>query len=438
MSNNVAFTNQCYESLLDSFSGHLPYSYVFQTTNNHASWIGLEPKKIVTIQNNILTIKQGDQERQSVLQPLSFLEQVEAELDKNAPYFFIISSDIYRQLQSPSVPSVVFIQPSIEIQLTNSSHPTTWFSDKNTSTELKEKIHSALNSAQETKNNTPSKSSAYLSENAWMSETDTEFLERLNKAIHLLQENIGKMIICRTYRKNINPLLKSFKLYDTYSQMEVNCAASHYANIGNNQYSLGCSPENIFELNDLTLSFDVIAATRGVSKNPRKDASWLKQLVDDKKENAEHMMALERYKTRLETLCKPGSYKTEFIKKIREFKHVRHLHSRLSGEIKSEISLFQLITDSYPPLNSYPERMVLKADTRKEPNYFYGGMVGHMNAGWKDSSCFLNIRSTLLNGNQAVTQGGVGVINHSKAELELLEVKNKLACLMEAFEIWQG
>ena len=437
MSNNVPFTNQCYESLLDSFSGQLPYSYVFQTTNNHASWIGLEPKKIVTVQNNQLTIKQDGQERQSALQPSSFFEQIEAALDKNSPYFFIISSDIYRQLQAPNVPSVIFIQPSIEIQLTNSAPPTTWFSDRNTSTKFREKILSALNSAQQIPP-APVSSFASSSDNAWESETDTEFLERLNKAIHLLQENIGKMIICRTYRKGIDPLLNPFKLYDIYSQMEANCAASHYANLGNNQHSLGCSPENIFELNDQTLSFDVIAATRGVSKNQKKDASWRKQLIEDKKENAEHMMALERYKARLETLCKPGSYKTDFIKKIREFKHVRHLHSRLSGEIKSDISLFQLITDSYPPLNSYPEQLVLKADTRKEPNYFYGGMVGHMNAGWENSSCFLNLRSTLLNGDQAITQGGVGVINHSKAESELLEVKNKLACLMDAFEVWQG
>jgi len=65
-------------------------------------------------------------------------------------------------------------------------------------------------------------------------------------------------------------------------------------------------------------------------------------------------------------------------------------------------------------------------------------MVGYSEIGMDNASCFLNIRAALLSDSQAFTQGGVGVIKDSQAESELLEVQNKLACLMEAFDLWQG
>ncbi|MBQ0725702.1 MAG: chorismate-binding protein, partial [Cycloclasticus sp.] len=272
----------------------------------------------------------------------------------------------------------------------------------------------------------------------WASEPDNEFLNRLRESIKLLQTETGKMIISRTYKSQFSSSLNPFHLYDIYSALEPNCAASHYANIGAHQYSVGCSPENIFELKDGTLFFDIIASTRGVSSDPEKNKRWHQELLEDEKENTEHMMAFNRYKARMQDLCIEGKYKVDFLKQVREFKHVKHLYSRLSGQLKQGVNLFQLLKDSYPPLNSYPENLILKADPRTEPFYFYGGMVGYAEAGFKNASCFLNIRAAMLKGTQAFTQGGVGVVKESQAELELLEVKNKLACLMEAFELWQG
>ena len=73
--------------------------------------------------------------------------------------------------------------------------------------------------------------------------------------------------------------------------MEPAAACSHFLQIDEGICSFGCSPENVFEVENGRLIFDVVAGTRGVSPGPDKDARWLTTLQTDPKELREHMMA---------------------------------------------------------------------------------------------------------------------------------------------------
>lgn len=437
MMTTTVLTKQIYAALKEELPDTAPYSFIYQSSNEPFSTIGLNPENIVLFQDNKLIIKKDGSEQQVALSDEPLFKQIKSLLNPQKPCFFLISPDIYRGLQDPLVPSAIFIQPSVEIRINKDKSIEIWFANPQSEKALKKSISKVLNNKTSEKP-TFNKHQNNNKTNTWTSEADDSFLKRLRASINLLQTEAGKMIISRTYKQPYASSLDTFHLYDIYSDLEPNCAASHYANIGDNQYSLGCSPENIFELKDNTLFFDVIASTRGVSPDPEKNKRWQQELLEDEKENTEHIMALNRYKNRMQQLCQKGQYQIDFIKKVRTFKHVKHLYSRLSGQLKSGIKLFDLLEDSYPPLNSYPDSLVLKADLRIEPFHFYGGMVGYSEIGMDNASCFLNIRAALLSGSQAFTQGGVGVIKDSQAESELLEVQNKLACLMEAFDLWQG
>lgn len=437
MVSNTVLTKQIYACLKEGLSGTLPYSFIYQSSNESISTIGLNPENIILFQDNKLSIKREGVEQEIALSDGSLFKQIKSLLDPQKPCFFLISPDIYRGLQDPLVPSAIFIQPSAEIRIHEDNSITTWYTNPQTEEALRNSITKAINQKAQ-KNTFSNKPLGNNKTNKWESEPDDSFLNRLRESIKLLQTEAGKMIVSRTYKQPYSSSLDPFQLYDIYSDLEPNCAASHYANIGDNQFSLGCSPENIFELKDNTLFFDVIASTRGVSADPEKNKRWEQELLEDEKENTEHIMALNRYKKRMQQLCHEELYQVDFFKKVRAFKHVKHLYSRLSGQLRRGIELFDLLEDSYPPLNSYPDKLVLKADLRTEPFYFYGGMVGYSESGMENASCFLNIRAALLSGSQAITQGGVGVIKDSQAESELLEVQNKLACLMEAFNSWQG
>ena len=73
-----------------------------------------------------------------------------------------------------------------------------------------------------------------------------------------------------------------------------------------------------------------------------------------------------------------------------------------------------------------------------EPNRFYGGLIARTSENRTCSDAFLNIRSILIKGEDIRTQGGVGIISGANPKEELLEVSNKLRCLMEAVYHWEN
>ena len=272
----------------------------------------------------------------------------------------------------------------------------------------------------------------------WQTEEDEKFLKRLEDAVRVLRSKPGKMIVSRTYRKVVQPHANPFRLFEIYSRSEPSAAACHFLALNETTYSLGCSPENVFELDHGKLIFDVIAATRGRSTDPEKDQRWFHELQHDAKERTEHLMAFNRYRKRLDNLCQPGTAKVDKSMGVRTLKRVRHLHSRLSGTLRSDLDLIDLLEESFPPLSSYPDELIPLADPDLEPTRFYGGIVGRAGPGWNEISCFLNLRSALLQNQTLYTQGGVGVISESKPRQEMLEVANKLSSLLEAVSTWES
>jgi len=149
-------------------------------------------------------------------------------------------------------------------------------------------------------------------------------------------------------------------------------------------------------------------------------------------------MSFNLYLKRLTNLCQPGTAKVDQSLGVRTLKRVRHLHSRLSGRLRPDLDLIDLLEESFPPLSSYPDELIPLADPGLEPTRFYGGIVGRAGPGWNEISCFLNLRSALLQNQTLYTQGGVGVISESKPRQEMLEVANKLSSLLEAVSTWES
>jgi len=194
----------------------------------------------------------------------------------------------------------------------------------------------------------------------------------------------------------------------------------------------------VFELEDRRLVFDVVASTRGISPDPEKDRRWIEELKSDPKEIREHMMAFNRYQARMESLVEKNSLSIDQFQDVLEMGMVRHLHSKLSGDLRSDLNWVSLLKDSFPPLTSYPAELAERMQDNPEPNRYYGGVVGRVAPNAKTVGAYLNIRALLSCDETLYTQGGVGVIAESSAEKELLEVKNKLRGLMTAVDIWQG
>lgn len=409
--------------------------YLLHVPQRNTTWVGAFPHRIVKYSHNGFDIQTLDTHTSlpPVANPFPVLRNL---LDPALPCFFVISLDLQRASFDPALPLMLFIQPAAEVKFSGCLQGSlVEIRAMNSGFEKKarglldfhdEKRAPSFNVGQQDHAPVP-----------WQSEGDEKFLKRLESAVKTLKSTPGKMIVTRSYQKPIRGGADPFRLFEIYSQSEPAAAACHFMALDGSTFSLGCSPENVFELDQGRLIFDVIAATRGRSSDPEKDQRWFHELQHDEKEKTEHLMAFNRYRKRLENLCQPGTANVDQSMGVRTLKRVRHLHSRLSGMLRPNLGFIDLLEESFPPLNSYPDELIPLADPDLEPTRYYGGIVGRAGPEWKEISCYLNLRSALLQNGTLHTRGGVGVISESRPDQELLEVANKLSSLMEAVSAWE-
>lgn len=408
------------------------WAYLLHLPSSDTCWVGLGAKRVVNLIGTGFEII-ADGHKTSAPAGPDFFRDLRELLDPALPCFFLVSLDIKRPARDPGLPLMTFVQPLAEIHLDRQTarSPNLFATDPTLKATLAE-----LLSRSPTESLALEVNREVSATSTWLGEDDEHFLARLESAVQTLQRIHGKMIITRTYHKSASSHTDLLSLFEIYSTFESNAAACHFATLGE-VGSLGCSPENVFEMDGSQLTFDVVASTRGISPDPAQDARWLNELLTDVKERKEHNMALERYQKRMERLCQPGSVILERHMDVRTLRHVRHLFSRISGTLKDGLDCFDMLHDSFPPLSSYPDELIPLADPGKEPTRYYGGMVGRLGPGWQDACCYLNLRSLLMQGGELYTQGGVGVIRESIPRQELLEVANKLRSLKEAVAVWE-
>ena len=426
----------CFLQKIDHHYKHKS-KYLLYTPQQKTVVVGIGEKRTITLHDNILIISEQDKTIQQKIDKTEVFECLRNLLDLDKPFFFLISLDIYRQVSREGLPLMIFIEPELEMSFNQASqrNPLVNFGNE-------ENYSQYLTGFQEEtlSHDISQIDSGDLKSNNWnwLGENDESFLSRLHEAVKILQmESEGKMILTRQWQKRIRSNHDYFSLFQIYSGLEPNCSASHYFQWQNKFISLGCSPENIFEINNNILSLDVVAGTRGIHSDKQKDIEWQWDLKNDPKEIAEHKMAFDRAYQKMERLCQFDDIVVK--KKLTEktLSQVRHLYSYLEGKLKNNLCLIDLLIDSYPSLISYPEKLINLADSMSQPSYFYGGMLGHNSVGGKISRCYLNLRAVLAYQDYLYTQTGVGVIKNSIPNLELLETYNKFKAINQAINYWE-
>ncbi len=409
-------------------------NYVLMLPRKNKAWVGFGAQQIIRYQTDRFFVDNVDGNVKEVLcdNPFDLLDQV---LGEKANYFFMVSLDLHRPDAVSELPTMVWIQAEHEIEVdvskdepyafSDGAHESRLIAEKLNRQFFEEKINS-LHIPEET------------NDVNWGTVEDKEFIKCLEASIQALQKIDGKIITTRAYSKLLTGKSDPYRLYEIYNHLESSCAASHFIQVDEDIFSLGCTPENIFSLQKNTLDFDVIASTRGVSSDPDKDARWESELRSNPKELKEHSMALGRYQKRLGELCKENTVTMDHHLDVRLFRYVRHLYSHLYGQLRDEFDFFDLLKGSSPALSTYPAELIPVADDGVTPTKFYGGVVGRVSSGFSDADVFLNIRSLFINKNEISTTGGVGVVRESRSDQELIEVKNKLRCVMEAEALWES
>ncbi len=364
-------------------------------------------------------------------------KQVEKRLRKEAPCFLVVSPDLHRKYIDKSLPQIHLVQPALEFifspdnadgRISYASHFTY---EQQGLAMLRASMEQPL-VAPRGDVGEPRPFSELVA--GWIpAEDDERFLNRLSLAISDLQAYpSGKMTLTRAYKRKMAAAYDPFKLYELHAGINGEYAFSHFFCIQKDVYSIGTTPENVFEICGNVLTVDVVAATCMSSSD---DQYLAKELYENPKQIKEHRSSLGNRQDRFKRFCVDDSIRVVQDMHIKSLRNVCHLHSVFTGDLLPQNNFFDLLESIFPLLGARPKELLAKADTEMAPHRYYGGVVGHLHHG--TGGCFLNIRNALLKKEVIHAKVGVGVIKESNSELELVETRDKLSGLLEAIYLWE-
>lgn len=195
----------------------------------------------------------------------------------------------------------------------------------------------------------------------------------------------------------------------------------------------GSSPETHLMVDDGKAYIDPIAGTFRRTGDFKKDQELAKALLNDEKENAEHIMLVDLARN---DLGRGGrNVKIEFLRQIHFYSHVIHMVSRVSADIDDKVNIFRLFGNTFPAgtLSGAPKvrAMQLIDEIEGHNRKAYGGCIGYI--GFDLSlKMAITIRSFVSIDNRLYLQAGAGIVAHSNPASECQEINNKLGALFAA------
>jgi anthranilate synthase component 1 len=196
---------------------------------------------------------------------------------------------------------------------------------------------------------------------------------------------------------------------------------------------MGSSPEAQIIINNGKAIVHPIAGTFKRTGDAIVDANMTQKLLDDPKENAEHVMLVDLARNDLSRVC--TEVRVKQYRQVHYYSHVIHLVSEVEGKVAEGSNPFHLIAKTFPAgtLSGAPKFKAMQIIDAIEPTKrsYYGGCIGFVGFNGTCNQAIM-IRTFLSQQNTLTYQAGAGVVAASVPENELQEVNNKLNALKTA------
>lgn len=195
---------------------------------------------------------------------------------------------------------------------------------------------------------------------------------------------------------------------------------------------VGSSPEVMVGLKDNHITLRPIAGTRKRGSTYEKDQAYEKELLEDEKERAEHLMLIDLGRNDVGKVAKVGTVEVTDMMRVERYSHVMHMVSDVGGKLDDTKDMFDLFAATFTAgtMTGTPKirAMELISDFEGIKRSYYSGAVGYFGFDGNMDSAIM-IRTAYLDDEKIIFQAGAGVVADSKPELEYLEVTNKLGAM---------
>ncbi len=251
---------------------------------------------------------------------------------------------------------------------------------------------------------------------------------------HILAGDIFQAVLSQRFEVegDFNP----FRVY--MALKEVNPSPYMYLIEFEDTKIIGSSPEILVKVDGQTVTVRPIAGTRPRGEDVVEDEALSREMVNDEKERAEHVMLVDLGRNDVGKVSRFGSVEvTEFFG-IEKYSHVQHIISNVKGEMREGLDSFDALRASFPAgtVTGAPKVRAMEIIENLEPSRrgIYAGSVGHF--------CFdgnmdfaITIRTIVMEKGRAFVQAGAGIVADSVPEKEYHETLNKGRGMLKALEM---
>ena len=198
---------------------------------------------------------------------------------------------------------------------------------------------------------------------------------------------------------------------------------------------IGSSPEILVRLRKNKITVRPIAGTRPRGINAKQDKYYKNQLLNDKKELAEHLMLLDLGRNDVGKVSKINSVKVTENFVIEKYSHVMHIVSNVEGNFDKKHPLLDTMLAGFPAgtVTGAPKirAMEIIDELEKSRRKMYAGSIGYFSANKNFDTC-IALRTALIKDNKFYIQSGAGIVADSIAENEYKETVNKAKALIHS------
>ncbi len=260
---------------------------------------------------------------------------------------------------------------------------------------------------------------------------DERFIELIHQAKqYIVQGDAFQIVLSRCFKKNysVTPLA----IYQALR--EVSPSPYMFYLPYQDQTIVGASPEKMISVRNGEVTINPIAGTRKRS-DTLHDKAIEQELLDDKKEHAEHMMLVDLARNDLGSVCKPGSIKIKELLAVKHFSHVSHITSEVIGQLQEGKDAFDALGAAFPAgtLSGAPKIRAMQIIDELETSRrgMYGGAVCRIDHLGNLDSC-IAIRMAVLKDGTATVRTGAGIVYDSNPQSEANETRQKAQSVLDA------
>ena len=197
----------------------------------------------------------------------------------------------------------------------------------------------------------------------------------------------------------------------------------------------GSSPEILARLENGEVTVRPIAGTRRRGRSEAEDLEMEREMLDDPKEVAEHLMLIDLGRNDVGRVAETGSVRVTEQMVVERFSHVMHITSNVVGTARPDVTALDVLRAALPAgtLSGAPKIRAMEIIDELEPvkRGIYGGAVGYL--GWHGNmDTAIAIRTAVIKDDKLYVQAGGGIVADSVPALEWKETMNKARAVFRA------